>query len=339
MPRGCFRIASAVTVASAMSLWALTAPGARTAGPGAPLRLVADVGLPGAPVRFDYQSLDATTGRLYISHMNADQLVVFDTRTRRVVANLDGFPRVRGVRVVPELERVYAAARGSNEVVVVDTRSLRTIARVGPVHDPDGIAYASKAGLVFVSDQGGRADVVIDPKKNAVVQSIPVGGEAGNTVYDATSDRILVAVAEPPALALIDPATREVTARLPLPGLKEAHGIALDAAHRVAFVAGEGNHTLAVFDLDARRVLATHPVGDGPDVLALDPGLGILYVAAESGTVSVFACRRKELESRGQLTTPHAHTICVDPVSHLVYLPLQDVGGRPVLRIMEPAGE
>lgn len=338
MLRG-LRLASAFTVTSAVSLGALTAPGAETTGAGAPLRLVADVPLPGAPVRFDYQSLDAASGRLYISHMNADQLVVFDTRARRVVANLDGFPGVRGVWVVPELERVYAAARGSHEVVVVDTRSLRTIARVGPVPDPDGIAYAAKAGLVFVSDQGGRADVVIDPKTNAVVERIPLGGEAGNTVYDASSDRILVAVAEPPALAVIDPATRKVTARLPVPGLEEAHGIALDATHRVAFVAGEGNATLAVFDLDTHRVLATHPVGDGPDVLALDPRLGILYVAAESGTVSVFACRGKELESRGQLTMPHAHTICVDPVSHLVYLPLQDVGGRPVLRIMEPAGE
>src|SRR5215468_6500260 len=62
-----------------------------------PLRLVADVAMPGPAVRFDYQSLDAAAGRLYISHMNADQLVVFDTRSRKVVANLDGFPRVRGV--------------------------------------------------------------------------------------------------------------------------------------------------------------------------------------------------------------------------------------------------
>ena len=38
---------------------------------------VADIPLPGRAVRFDYQSLDAEHGRLYIAHMNADQLVVF----------------------------------------------------------------------------------------------------------------------------------------------------------------------------------------------------------------------------------------------------------------------
>src|SRR5215813_10832926 len=74
-----------------------------------PLKQVADIGLPGKAVRFDYQSLDASHGRLYIAHMNADQLVVFDTKKREVVANLDGFPSVHGVWAVPELERVYAS--------------------------------------------------------------------------------------------------------------------------------------------------------------------------------------------------------------------------------------
>jgi len=303
----------------------------------APLRLVADVPLPGPAVRFDYQSLDVEGGRLYISHMNADQLVVFDTRARKVVANLDGFPRVRGVWAVPELKRVYASARGSHEVVAVDTETLATIARIGPIADPDGLAFAPKVGRIFVSDERSRADAVIDVRTNRLLPSVPLGGEAGNTVYDPGSQRILVAVAEPAQLAAIDPAAAKVVDRFPLPGLEGAHGIALDIAHRLAFVAGEDNHTLAVFDLDAHTVLATHRVGDVPDVLAFDAGLGRLYVAAESGTVSVFQERGKTLQSLGEIAFPHAHSVAVDPTTHLVYLPLQDVGGRSVLRIMEPA--
>src|SRR6266567_4296204 len=71
---------------------------------------VADIPMPGPAVRFDYQSLDAKNGRLYIAHMNADQLVVFDIRKRQVVANLDGFKGVHGVIAVPEIERVFASA-------------------------------------------------------------------------------------------------------------------------------------------------------------------------------------------------------------------------------------
>src|SRR6202041_1156578 len=80
------------------------------------LELVADVRMPGQAVRFDYQSMDAQHGRLYIAHMNADQLVVFDTKKREVVANLDGFPNVHGVWAVPDLGRVYASATGEHKV-------------------------------------------------------------------------------------------------------------------------------------------------------------------------------------------------------------------------------
>lgn len=52
------------------------------------LRLVADVPLPGSPSRFDYQSLDPITGRLWIAHMGAGQLVVVDTARRKVLGRL-----------------------------------------------------------------------------------------------------------------------------------------------------------------------------------------------------------------------------------------------------------
>jgi DNA-binding beta-propeller fold protein YncE len=142
----------------------------------APLKQLADVPLPGSAVRFDYQSLDASHGRLYIAHMNADQLVVFDTKKREVVANLDGFPNVHGVWAVPGLSRVYASATGEYKVAVVDMQTLKTIAKTGPVKYPDGIAYAPDAKRVFVSDEHGDADAVIDATTNSLVTMIPPGG-------------------------------------------------------------------------------------------------------------------------------------------------------------------
>jgi hypothetical protein len=65
--------------------------------------MVAEVPLPGGATRFDYQSLDTTTGRLFIAHLGDGHLVVFDTRERRVVSDLPGFPRVHGVWAVPSI--------------------------------------------------------------------------------------------------------------------------------------------------------------------------------------------------------------------------------------------
>ena len=302
-----------------------------------PLTLVRDVPLPGPAVRFDYQSLDVVHSRLYIAHMNANQLVVFDVNQRKVVANLDGFPNVHGVWAVPELNRVYASATGEHKVAIVDMQTLKTIARVGPATYPDGIAYAPGPKRVFVSDEHGDADVVIDATSNSLVTTIPLGGGAGNTVYDPGSGHILVAVHEKNELVSIDPATAKIIGRYPLAGIESPHGIALDADARLAFVAGEDNNKIALVDLANMRVLSTYPVGEDPDVLAFDSGLKQLYVSAESGNVAVFRESGKSLVSAGRVFMPHAHTVSVDPKTHLVYFPLQDIDGKPVLRIMRPS--
>jgi len=310
-------------------------PATPAKAPGPVLRTVVDVPMPGPAVRFDYQSLNATNGRLYIAHMNADQLVVFDTATRKVVANLDGFKRVHGVWAVPELGRVYASATGEHRVDAVDETTLKVVGQAGPVVYPDGLAYAPGPKRVFVSDEHGNADAVIDTQSNRIVANIPLGGGAGNTVYDASAKRILVAVHETSELVAIDPEAMRIIGRYPVAGVKEPHGVSVDAAHGLAFVAGQANQVLAVVDLQSMKVLSTHPIGRDADVLAYDAGLGLLYVSCESGTVSVFRRQGKELVLEGELSMPHAHTVAVDQKTHLVYFPLENVDGKPLLRIME----
>src|SRR5215470_15742864 len=182
------------------------------------MRLVADVPLPGPASRFDYQSLDPTDGRLYIAHMNADQLIVFDTKKREVVANLDGFNRVHGVIAVPELTRIFASVTGDHQVAVVDRSSLKTLAKVGEIRYPDGLAYAPEDNRVFVSDEHGDADAVIDAANNTLVTTIPLGGGAGNTLYDSGDNKILVAVHGKNELVKIDPRQGKVIERTALPG-------------------------------------------------------------------------------------------------------------------------
>lgn len=304
--------------------------------PGAPLGFVADIPLPGGASRFDYQSLDAETGRLYLAHMGAGQLVVVDVRSRRVVAALDRFPRVTGVLFVPALRRVYASVAGAHRVTIVDASTLRVIAQVGGVSFPDGLAYAPDAARVFVSDESGRRELVIDARTSQARGVIQLGGEAGNTQYDSAGRRILVAVQTRNQIVAIDPAADSIVGRYTLPGADHPHGLLIDGARRVAFVANEGNGKLLVVDLASMQVLATHPVGEDPDVLAFDPGLRRLYVASESGVVTVFDERGRGLVEAGTYRAPRAHSVAVDPATHQVFLPLADVNGRPVLRVMSP---
>ncbi len=62
-------------------------------GSGLPLTPVASVPLPGAASRFDYESLDANTGRLFIAHLAASEVVVYDVNANRVVATIPNVTR------------------------------------------------------------------------------------------------------------------------------------------------------------------------------------------------------------------------------------------------------
>lgn len=327
-------VASLAVIAS-FTNWPGVAQSAKRIDP--VLTKVADIPLPGPAVRFDYQSLDPSSGRLYIAHMNADQLVVFDTATRKVIANLDGFARVHGVCVAPQIHRVFASVTGNHQVAAVDTTMLKIVATAGPIDYPDGLAYAPRQNKVFVSDEHGGVDAVIDAATNTLIMKIPLGGGAGNTVYDPVSGHIVVAVHGVNQLVVIDPVSEKIVGRYSLPGIQDPHGIALDPAHNIAFVAGEGNHSLAMVDLDTMKILDAQQVGDDPDVLAYDPGLQRLYVSAESGTVTIFQTSHRTLALLSSFHMPHAHTVAVDPKTHLVYFPLENIHGQPLLRIMKPA--
>ena len=155
----------------------------------APLSTLRDVPLPGPASRFDYASLDEARGRLYIAHLGAGTIVVFDTRGSRVVAEIPAVAAVHGVLAIPSLGRVYATATGTNEVVAIDEATNRIIARMPGGEYPDGMAFDPITERLFVSDEAGGTDTVIDVRANRVVQEIALGGEAGNTEYDSVSLR------------------------------------------------------------------------------------------------------------------------------------------------------
>ncbi|HET6850839.1 MAG TPA: YncE family protein [Pyrinomonadaceae bacterium] len=303
-----------------------------------PLRVLADVPLTGGATRYDYQSLDSSSGRLYIAHLGSDLMTVFDVNKQTIVGDVKDLKRVHGVLAVPALHRVYASATGTNELAVIDDQSLSIIARVPAGDYPDGIAYASKANKIYVSDLHGKTDTVIDAKTNQRVTTIALGGGAGNSQYDSGADRIFVTVDGREELAEIDPNTDQVVARYPLTGCKGSHGLLIDSEHRLAFAACEDNSKLVVFDLEAKQATATLSVGADPDVLAFDAGLRRLYVSAESGIISIFDEHARGLQKVAEgFFAANAHSVAVDSSTHRAYFPLQNMNGKPVLRIAVPS--
>ena len=297
-----------------------------------PLKTVATVPLPGGSSRLDYASVDPGRHRLYVAHLGGGLVIVFDTKKRRVVETIRA-PGAHGVLSVPSIGRVYATATDDRKLLTIDSRTNRVLTRAPAGDYPDGIAYDAKDRRVFVSDESGGVEYVFTASGHGL-GSIDLGGEAGNVQYDAVGGRVLADVQTQNVVAVINPRTKHVVRRVQLPGCEHDHGLNVDAPRRLAFVACDGNSKLLTLDLRTMKVTGTAIVGGSPDVLAFDPGLRRLYVAAETGEVAVLDERGRTLKKRGEdLLAPEAHVVAVDPATHLVYFPLQS---GPTLRIMKP---
>jgi DNA-binding beta-propeller fold protein YncE len=299
---------------------------------------VADIPLPGGATRFDYASIDPAAGRLYFSHMGDGKLMVFDTHAEKFVTNLPGFPAMTGVLVVPSLRRVYGSVTKNHEIAVVDTESLTVLKRIPDGQFPDGLAFSPETKKLYVSDESGGVDTVVDTSTNEKVRAISLGGEAGNTQYDPTSHLIYVAVQTKNQLVSIDPQTDHIIGRYDLKKGKHPHGFYIDAPRNRAYVSCQGDSKLIVFNLALHKEEDVFPVGEGPDVLAFDAELNLLYVACESGRVALFKAGQGKLTKLGDAAVgPNSHTVAVDSQTHRAYFALKNVSGSPVLRIMLPA--
>jgi DNA-binding beta-propeller fold protein YncE len=301
------------------------------------LKLVADIPLAGNTSRFDYQSLDQSSGHLYIAHLGAGHVLVFDTKTQKVIADIAGLNGVHGVLTIPALHKVYASATSLNQVASIDPQSFKVKAMIPTGKYPDGLAYSPTTQTIFVSNQFGKSNTVISTKTLQPIATIDLGGEVGNTQYDSVSQQIFAAVQTRNQLVVINPQTNQVVGRYDIPNCDHPHGLLIEPQQNQAFIACEDNAKLVVLSLKTMQVVSTHAVGNGPDVLAFDPQLHRLYVASESGILSVFDQRSDRMVKLEDIRVdPSAHTVAVDPQSHQVYLPLEKVGDRPVLRVLQP---
>ena len=310
----------------------------RAKPPPLPLSFVADLPLPGDPSRFDYQSVDAVNRRLFIAHLGDSSLVVFDLDAQRVIHEVARLPSVHGVVAVPDQHLGLATATADKTLALIDDQTFQVKSRVPAGEYPNGLAFDPASGKVFVSNNKGRGVAVVDAKTAKALPGIDIGGGAGNTQWDAGSGHILAAVHGSASLVDIDPVKAQIAGRIALHGVTTCHGLVVASTLRLAFAACHGAMPLlAIVDLGARRQTKLLPLPPDIDVLAFDPGLQRLYAAGETGMVAVFAVAadRTVTELGRGFLAADAHSVAVDPATHRVYFPLENVGGHPVLRVMD----
>ena len=310
--------------------------GAAAATAHAPLRKIGEFELPGPPgKRFDYLTIDPDDNYLLAAHLGAGLLHVIDLKTNAVVRTVRDVPGVEGVAYIAEGKKVYTANWGENKIGVVDLARMSVVKRLPTESKPDGIAYAAPFHKAYVSNERARAESVIDVRTDTIVKVLRFDSETGVPLYDSVAGKVYVNLQDQNTLAMIDPATDTVVGLYRVRGCHGNHGMALDAARHRAFLSCEGNDTLTVFDLETHTPIEHLPMAKGADVVMFDPELSRIYVACSSGFISVFQMDdsthfRKLADVRVE---PKVHSLAVDPRTHRVYAPAEQVEGRPSSRM------
>jgi len=309
--------------------------------------------LPGMATRFDYLAIDSTRSLLYIAHLGDNDVISFNITSMTQVGLTHMIKSVHGVTAAPDIGLFFATATNTSELVAVSATNFQIVTRIaGAGTLADGLAYAPAPIMkVFVSDQVGMVVNVfsinsLNPSYSlsfrSSIQIDSAGSTTGNVVFDSTgpyggNGPQILAIAEYPgnAIQFIDPVGEMVTGSMQIPSpCNQSHGLVFDTPSRMAFVSCRNSYVFAC-QVDAQSCTSGTQIQGTPDVITYDAGLTTVYVAA-SGWLNAlqYNSSLNTLNLVGStFVDPSVHVVIVDPNTHNVYAPIQNVTGSPALQV------
>jgi DNA-binding beta-propeller fold protein YncE len=277
----------------------------------------------GGDGNWDYLTVDSAARRLYVSH--ATHVVVVDLDKNTVVGDIPDTPGVHGIALAKDLDKGFISNGRGNNVTIFDLKTLKATGTVATEMNPDDITYDAVSKRVFAFNGRSRSATVIDAKSGTAVATIPLPGKPEFAVVDGKG-KIYDNIEDTGEIVEIDTAKATVTKKYALTGCEGPSGMAIDLkAHRLFSVCG--NRVMAISDPDKGTVIATVPIGAGPDGVVFDPGTGYAMSSNGDGTLTVVQQNGGKYDVVENIATERAaRTIALDEKTHRVYLPTAAYG-------------
>ena len=277
----------------------------------------------GGGVRWDYLYADSANHRLYISH--GTQTDVVDTASDKVAGTIPGTTGVHGVAVANDLGRGFTSDGGDNDVTVFDLKTLKVISKVKTGQNPDSIIYEPGSQRVFTFNGRSSDSTVIDAKTgNVITSSIPLGGKPEFAQVDGKG-HVFANIEDKNEIVEVDAKNALVSKRYSIAPCDSPSGLAIDPKGRLYSVCE--NHVMIVSDPAAGKVLATVPIGGGPDGVAFDDGYAFSANGADGTITMVGETSPGRFEPVATIQTQRgARTIAADQKAHKLYLPTAEFG-------------
>jgi DNA-binding beta-propeller fold protein YncE len=282
---------------------------------------------------WDYLAADSENRRLYVSH--ATVVDVVDLDSGKVVGQIADTNGVHGIAIAHDLGRGFISAGRDNQVVIFDLKTLATLGTAKTGTNPDGILYEPVTQRVFAFNGRSKNATVINAKDGSVVGTIDLGGKPEFPVADGAGN-VFVNVEDKNEILHIDPKTLAVMAHWSIAPAESPSGLAIDTEDHRLFAVCDGK-AMVVVNYDNGKVVATVPIGEGPDAASYDSGTHTAFSSNGEGTVTVVKVEANDKYTPSTVETKKgARTMTVDLKTHQLYLSSADYGPAPETTAANP---
>jgi DNA-binding beta-propeller fold protein YncE len=283
---------------------------------------------------WDYMALDGRTRLLYVTHGSAVEILNVDTGVKgEAITELKG---VHGVAFAPERNRGYISNGRGNSVSVFDLTTHKILEEVpSSGQNPDAIMYDAFSGRVFTFNGRTANATAIDAATNKVVGTVDIGGKPEFAVTDGKGT-IFVNNEDKSEVVAFDAKSLEVKKRWSIAPGEGPSGLAIDLKGKRLFSVCD--KVMVVSDYENGKVVATVPIGGGPDAVRYDPGTGLVFASNGQGSLTVV--KQESADTYAVLetvpTARGARTMELDPKTHRVFVVTAEYGPTPAPTAEQP---
>ena len=276
---------------------------------------------------WDYMALDGRTRLLYVTHGNAVEIMNIDTGVKgEAITGLEG---VHGVAFAPERNRGYLSNGRGNSVSVFDLETRKILGEIpSSGQNPDSVMYDAFSGRVFTFNGRTANATAIDAATDKVVGTVDIGGKPEFAVTDGKGT-IFVNNEDTSEVVAFDAGSLEIKKRWSIAPGEGPSGLAIDLKNKRLFSVCD--KVMVVSDAENGKVVATVPIGDGPDAVRYDPGTGLIFASNGEGTLTVI--QQVSADAYDVLetvpTARGARTMELDPKTHHVFVVTAAYGPAP----------
>jgi DNA-binding beta-propeller fold protein YncE len=264
---------------------AVLAPAIAAAADDPPLERVQTIPLKGPVGGLDHLALDAKRGRLFVANTVNGSLDIIDLKAGRLLKQVPGQGRIRGIAYSPEADRVFVGNGTGGVCNTFDGEDYELLKSVPLGVDADNVRYNPKTQRIYVVHADTELSV-IDAKNYTLRSPIALPKSLGAFQLEAGRPRMYVNAKSGHVVA-IDTDKDEVIGRFPVAPAGANAALAIDESHRRLFVGCRSDPSLVVMDADTGKVVARVPIPGDIDDLSFDARRGRIYASCGEGAIAV----------------------------------------------------